>query len=308
MRDGLRQFAEALQTIELDDEVLAGAIAMMTETSLPVVCSGVGKSGFIAAKLVATLNSLGIRATYLNPTDALHGDVGFVDDGSVVILISNSGATSELTNLVPSLQARTCKIISIVSNPASPLGKAANYVIAYGKVREADEHGLAPTTSTVVQLALADVLAATVSRNRGFRPNDFYRNHPSGALGKRLMTVDALMRSGDRLPVVGSNSPLVDVLSEITSKHIGCTCVTDSAGKLVGLITDGDIRRALAQRVDVYTGSASEIMQRKPQVAHLGGVVEQLMQRDDYLGRHFTVPVVDDSNHLHGILVSIDLI
>ena len=192
VRNGLNHFADTLARIELDETELRGALDLIIFTESPVICSGVGKSGFIAAKLVATLNSLGIRAAYLNPTDALHGDLGVVADGSVVILISNSGSTTELRNVVPSLQARECAIISIVSSGTSPLAKLATHVLNYGSVKEVDEHGLAPTTSTVVQMAMADMLAAAVSRARRFKPNDFYRNHPAGALGKRLMKVDAL--------------------------------------------------------------------------------------------------------------------
>lgn len=308
VRNGLAHFARTLEGITLDETELSGALRLLIDTAHPVVCSGVGKSGFIAAKLVATLNSLGVRATYLNPTDALHGDMGFVADGSIVILISNSGTTAELKNLVPSLQARACKIISIVSNPDSALARSATHTIAYGAVQEADEHGLAPTTSTVVQLALSDILAAAVSRARAFHPNDFYRNHPAGALGKRLMKVEALMRTGEQLPVVSPDTPLLQVLASITRKHIGCTCVTDPEGRLCGLVTDGDIRRALERRVDVHSGRATDVMSPNPQIAQMGEMVEKLMQKNDFLGRHFTVPVVDDAHILRGVLVSIDLI
>lgn len=308
VREGLVHFADTLRAINLDERALSGALDLLIATRLPVVCSGVGKSGFIAAKLVATLNSLGVKALYLNPTDALHGDLGVVADESVVILISNSGSTVELRNLAPALTLRNCKIISIVSNRHSPLAKAATCVLDYGKITEVDEHALAPTTSTVVQLALADILAATVSRARGLKPNDFYRNHPAGALGKRLMRVDALMRTGEGLPTVRNDSPLTEVLSVIGAKHIGCTCVVDENECLLGLITDGDIRRGLERRIDVYAGVAADIMQREPRTARLGEFIEHLMQENDYLGRHFTIPVVNDSDRLQGIIVSIDLI
>lgn len=307
-REGLAHFSSTLSNISLDETALRGALHALTSTELPVICSGVGKSGFIAAKLVATFNSLGVRAAYLNPTDALHGDLGVVADRSIVILISNSGNTIELRNLVPSLNARECQIISLVSSSSSFLAKAATYVLDYGAVTEVDEYSLAPTTSTVVQLAMADILAAAVSRARGFEPSDFYRNHPAGALGKRLMKVETLMRKGDAVPRVAADSTLIEVLGVITAKHVGCTCVTNEEGRLVGFITDGDIRRELENRIDIYASTAASIMQIKPKTARLGDYVEKMMKKHDYLGRHFTVPVVDDNEVLQGLLVSIDLI
>ena len=304
----LHHISEALRALDLDHVALEQTITAISETQQPVVCSGVGKSGFIAAKFAATLNSLAIRAFHLNPTDALHGDMGFVADGSVVILMSNSGTTAELRNLLPALQARNCLITSVVSDRESPLARAATYTIAYGGLREVDEHGLAPTTSTVVQLALADVLAAAASRRCRFPASDFYRNHPAGALGKRFLKVDLLMRTDDQLPVVDVGSSLTEALETMTQKYVGCACVVESDGRLVGLITDGDIRRALARRVDIYSASVLDIMERQPQIAYIGERVEKLMQKNEFLGRHFSVPVVDDEHVLRGILVSIDLI
>jgi arabinose-5-phosphate isomerase len=308
VRKGMSHFAKTLEAISLDETEIIGVTETVLRTELPVLCSGVGKSGFIAAKLAATFNSLGVRASFLNPTDALHGDLGIVETGSVVILISNSGSTSELCNLLPSLHDRSCQIIAIVSNGTSRLAKGATHVLDYGAVIEADEHGLAPTTSTVVQLALADALAAAISRARNFTQGDFFRNHPAGALGKRLMRVDALMRVGEQLPTVPVDSPLTDVLATISAKLVGSACVVDEAGRLVGLITDGDVRRALENRIDLYSHTALDIMKREPQTARLGDFVEDLVKSDDLLGRHFTVPVLDDDQMLCGILVSIDLI
>lgn len=308
IQNSLAHFAETLASIPLDEKELSGTIKKLAATQLPVICSGVGKSGFIAAKLAATLNSLDIQATFLNPTDALHGDLGIVADGSIVILISNSGTTLELRNLAPSLQDRNCQVISIVSDEQSPLAKSANHVLNYGKVSEVDEFGLAPTTSTVVQLAIVDALAAEASRARNFQKNDFFRNHPSGALGKRMMKVEALMRQGESLPVVVADSPLEETLATISAKRMGCACVVDEAGRLVGLITDGDIRHALENRIDIYSSKAADVMQAQPQTARLGEYVEDLMQADEYLGRHFTVPILDSQHVLCGVLVSIDLI
>lgn len=300
--------ADTLRNISLDAESISGAVDLLCSTDLPVVCSGVGKSGFIAAKLVATLNSFGICAVFLNPTDALHGDLGCVADGSVVVLFSNSGTTSELRSLLPALQLRDCKIISVVSDGKAPLAEAATHAITYGKLTEIDELGLAPTTSTVIQLALADAIAAATSRERNFTRHSFYRNHPAGALGKRLMKVEALMRQNDNLPLVAGHSPLTEVFATISAKRIGCTCVVDADGRLIGIITDGDIRRGIEQKIDIYNSFAADLMQKSPRTAKIGEYVEQLMKKDDFLGRHFIVPVVDDDHILRGVLVSIDLI
>ena len=206
-----------LSRIDLDEVQLHGALNLIRFSVLPVVCSGVGKSGFIAAKMVATLNSL-VKAVYLNPTDALHGDLGVVEDKSVVVLISNSGTTAELIKLLPSLQARKCQIISLVSNNESPLAEGSKHVIAYGAIREVDEHGLAPTTSTVVQLALVDALAAAVSRSRHFAKTDFFPKPSSWGARKTVnesRNIDACWGPFYR---VKSDSALTDVLSVISAK------------------------------------------------------------------------------------------
>ncbi|MEX0372788.1 KpsF/GutQ family sugar-phosphate isomerase [Spiribacter roseus] len=308
VQQALLAFSETVRDIKLDENELNGALKLLLATRLPVVCSGVGKSGFIAAKFAATLNSLGIQAIYLNPTDALHGDLGIVASECVVIVISNSGSTDELRALVPWLVARRCEIICITSRRKSPLANVATVCLDYGPVNEIDEYELAPTTSTVVQLALSDALAAAASRARGLKEKDFLQNHPAGTLGKRLMQVDHLMRTGVRLPKVKNTSPVTEVLAVISEKLIGCTCVVDDHDRLLGLITDGDIRRALEGHVDIYRNRSESIMQCQPRTARLGTMVKDLIQEDDYFGRHFTIPVVDADRRLHGVIVSIDLI
>lgn len=307
-RSSLQYIANTLQDLELDDKTLRDVIETIATTKVPLICSGVGKSGFIASKLVATLNSFAIPAVFLNPTDALHGDLGIVTNEAVAIVISNSGSTTELINLLPALQARSCRIVSIVSRAESPLGRAAQFCLAYGEVTEVDAYNLAPTTSTVVQMAIVDVLAASVSFRNGLNPRAFYRNHPAGKLGKRLMPVESLMRTEDRMPVVAPEDPVLAVLHVITSKFIGCACVADSTGQLLGIVTDGDLRRALEKDIDIKASLASDIMTRSPKVARIGDRIEMLLQSDDFLGRHFTLPVLDEAGILQGVLVSIDLI
>lgn len=306
--EALQLFSDTLSRIHIDRLQLAASLRWIVESRDPIVCTGVGKSGFIGAKMAASLNSLGIRAVYLNPTDALHGDLGIVASGSVVLLISNSGNTSELLRLIPALRARSCRMIAVVGDSESRLAKSCNVVLAYGATTEVDEHGLAPTTSTVVQLAIADALASAASRLKGYRETDFHSNHPAGSLGKRLMKVEDLMRYGNRLPIVDESSKITDALIAMTSKGIGCVCIIDSKGRLEGLLTDGDIRRAIVQRIDLYSSFVGNLMQRSPQVALIGDRVENLLHQDGFLGRHFTIPVLDPDRHLKGVLVSIDLI
>jgi arabinose-5-phosphate isomerase len=304
----LELFSQTLGEVRLDPLQLDAALRLIVESGEPIVCTGVGKSGFIMAKMVASLNSLGIRAVYLNPTDALHGDLGVVTASSVVLLMSNSGTTAELVKLVPALRARGCHLIAVVGNRESALARASEVILAYGSVREVDEHGLAPTTSTVVQLAIADAVASAASRLRGFATNDFFANHPAGALGKRFLPVESMMRSGDRLPVVPRASPVTEALTTMTSKSIGCVCIVDDEGRLVGVLTDGDVRRAISRRIDLYEASVDDLMQKEPQVAMIGDRIDALVQDGNFLGRHFIVPVIDGAQVLRGVLVSIDLL
>lgn len=308
VRMALRIMSGAIAEVNPDPVALARSVEALATARDPVICTGVGKSGFIMAKMTATLNSLGIRAVYLNPTDALHGDLGIVVPGSVVVVMSNGGNTDELRRLIPTLKSRHCTVIAIVGRADSAIGREASIVVDYGKVTEIDANGLAPTTSTVVQLAVVDALAASASRRRGFTADDFYANHPAGLLGKRFMPVEALMRGRDRVPSVTADCPLTEVMTAMTTHRIGCAAVVNDDGILVGLVTDGDIRRAIVQRVDLYASCAHDIIQFNPQVAIEGDLLQSLVEADGFFGKHFTVPVLDADRRFIGILVSIDLI
>ena len=308
MRDVLQRIAGAIAALRPDPLALERAVRALATAAEPVICTGVGKSGFIMAKMAATLNSLGIRAVHLNPTDALHGDLGVVAPGAVVVVLSNSGGTNELLQLLPTLKARRCLVIAILGRADSMLGREADVALDYGTVAEIDANGLAPTASTVVQLALADALAAAASRHRGFTPEDFHANHPAGLLGRLFLRVEAVMRPRARVPAVPAGAAMTTAMAEMTTHGLGCAAVVDDGDRLLGLLTDGDIRRAIARRVDLYAARVGDLMQPDPVVVRPDERLQRLLQPDGALGRHPILPVLDAEGRLQGMLVSTDLV
>jgi arabinose-5-phosphate isomerase len=288
--------------------VVAEIVTLIAAEERPIVCTGVGKSGLVAAKLAATFSSLGTPAFFLNAAEASHGDLGAVQTGNVVILLSNSGATEEITRILPLLQARGCRLVGIIGRPDSPLARAVDYLIPAGVEREADHIGMAPTASTTLHIAIGDALAVAVSRARGFDKADFLRHHPAGLLGRHMIPVRSLMRCGDDVPVVLPHASIAEALPVISAKRLGATCVTDWRGQLVGLLTDGDVRRLIEARGDLYATPVSSIMRTDPRViagdALFADVIELLQGAD----RRFTIlPVVSADGRLEGVLQTYDL-
>ncbi len=229
-----------------------------------VVISGVGKSGIVAQKIVATLNSTGTHAVFIHSADSIHGDLGIVESGDVVILISKSGESEEIKNLIPYLKNFGTKIILITGNLKSSLAKKANILIDASVKVEACPHNLAPTSSSTVTLILGDALAVALLQKRGFTKEDFAFLHPGGVLGKKLLLkVEDIMVKDNNIPVVKSTAPLKDLIYEISSKRLGCAVVLNKS-KIEGFITDGDIRRLLEKDVDVRTVRARDLMNKKP--------------------------------------------
>ncbi len=234
-----------------------------------VITTGVGKSGIAARKIAATLTSTGCPAIFLHPSEAMHGDLGIVAEGDVVVALSNGGESEELLAILPALLSRRAPIIAIVGNLTSTLAQKSTVVINAAIEREACPLNLAPTASVVVAMALGDALAMTLQKRRGFGPKDYARNHPGGRLGRRLtLRVGDVMPTGpDRLPRVAPKTNFMDALSEISAKSLGATAVTDADGKLIGLITDHDIRRAMQrQGAGVFDMTAADLMTRDPAV------------------------------------------
>ncbi len=273
-----------------------------------VVLTGMGKSGLIARKIVATLNSTGTAAIYLHPTDALHGDLGMVRKEDIGILISKSGETEEVCNLIPMLKRLGIFLIAMAGVKNSTLAKKCDIFLNIGVKEEACPHDLAPTASTTATLVMGDALAISLLKKRGFSPIDFAYLHPGGSLGKRLsLKIKEIMYTGDKIPSVDVNTSLKDVILEITEKRLGTTCVVDKKNKLVGVITDGDLRRLLEKTMDIKMLKAKDVMTKNPKVMdgeHLASFALQEMENFKIT----SLIIVDRQNHPIGIIHLHDLI
>lgn len=251
------------------DERFAQAVEYIAALKGKVILSGIGKSGIIAKKIASTMVSLGTPAIFMHPVDGLHGDLGAITPGDIAIVISNSGTTKELTDLLPSFRKLDIRIIAITGNAASPLARESDIVLPCSIEREACNLGLAPTASTTAQLALGDALAVVVSSLKGFDRDDFKAFHPGGELGRQLMSrIDQIMITGARVPLVDLDATLEVVLQKMTEKALGLTLVGDKL-KVAGIVTDGDLRRALLR----YKGSVASLKARNI-MSHTPKVIE----------------------------------
>lgn len=229
-----------------------------------VVVTGMGKSGQICRKIAATMASTGTSSFFLHPAEASHGDLGMLARGDVCLAISNSGTTRELVALLPSIKRMSVPLVAITGGKQSPLAETADVVLDSEVAEEACPLGLAPTASTTVQLAIGDALAVAVLERRGFSSEDFAQLHPGGALGRRLLRVRDVMHPTTELPRIRANDPIRVVVEAITKGGLGVAAVIDDAGTLAGVITDGDLRRALLRNVDVSSAVATDVMTRTP--------------------------------------------
>lgn len=265
-RETLQIEADAVAALagRLDGE-FAQAVQLTLNCSGRVVVSGIGKSGHIGRKVAATLASTGTPAFFVHPAEASHGDLGMVTRDDVLIAFSNSGETAELLSIVPIVKRIGAKLISVTGNPDSTLAKLADAHLNAGVEKEACPLNLAPTASTTAALAMGDALAVAVLDARGFGEEDFARSHPGGALGRKLLThVRDVMRSGNAVPKVRESTPLAQALMEITRKGMAMTAVVDPDDRLIGVFTDGDLRRLLETPRDWKTVPISEVMHRSP--------------------------------------------
>jgi arabinose-5-phosphate isomerase len=263
-RDALR--IEARAVAALVDRLGAdfeSACRMVLACSGRVVVSGVGKSGHVGGKIAATLASTGTPAFFLHAAEASHGDLGMVAKGDVVLAISYSGETAELLTILPLFKRMGAPLIAMTGNPQSTLAREADAHLDISVPAEACPLNLAPTASTTATLAMGDALAVALLRHRGFTEADFARSHPGGALGRRLLLrVSDVMRTGDDLPMVGPDTPLPEGLLEMSRKRLGMTAVVDADRRVVGIFTDGDLRRALDRRIDVQKTRMADVMTR----------------------------------------------
>jgi arabinose-5-phosphate isomerase len=240
------------------------AVQLLFDCRGRVVVTGMGKSGIICRKIAATLSSTGTPAFFLHPAEAIHGDIGAIREDDVVMAVSHSGETEELLRLLESIRRLGARLIAISGNPASTLAKAADVRLNCGVAAEACPLNLAPTASTTAALALGDALAMALLVRKGFREEDFASLHPGGKLGRRLMRVEHVMHSGDAAPIVGATAIMRDVIHEMSSKRLGMTCVVDADGCLIGVFTDGDLRRQMSRGANVLELSAGEVMTSHP--------------------------------------------
>lgn len=228
-----------------------------------VVVIGMGKSGHIGGKIAATLASTGSPAFFVHPGEASHGDLGMITKNDVVIALSNSGNTSEILTIVPIIKRLGIPLISMTGNASSPLASEADINLDVSVEKEACPHGLAPTSSTTVALVMGDALAIALLQKRGFTAEDFALSHPGGSLGRRLLVhVSDIMHTGEQLPMVKPDSYISEALLEMTSKGLGMTAITDNDRKVLGIFTDGDLRRALDRNIDVHTTHIGDVISR----------------------------------------------
>jgi len=284
------------------------AVNVIYKSNGRVVLTGMGKSGLIARKIVATLNSTGTAAIYLHPTDALHGDLGMVRKEDVVIIVSKSGATEELSKLLPMFKRLGVKLIAMSGNSGSELADECDIFLNITVKEEACPHDLAPTSSTTAALVMGDALSVALLEKRGFTPEDFAVLHPGGSLGKRLsLKIEEIMTKGKGIPIVNETASIKDIIVEMTGKRLGSTCVVDRKGTLKGIITDGDLRRLLERTMDVKELKASDIMSANPKVTRKDYLASfALQQMENY---KITSLIVVDNNkkpvgmiHLHDLV------
>lgn len=272
-----RARALARQVLEIEAAAIAGlldqldesfdrAVRLLHECRGRVVCTGMGKSGHVMKKVAATFASTGTPAFFLHPAEAIHGDLGMIVDGDLVLAASFSGNTEELLRMLPALKRRAIPVVAITGNPQSPLAEHAEVHLSAAIDKEACPLNLAPTASTTATMAMGDALAMAMLDRRGFTTEDFARLHPGGNLGKRLLEVAALMHSDDAVPRVDTDTPLRDAIYEMSRKGLGITAVVDGE-RLVGVISDGDLRRLLSTENDdanLLARTAGECMKREP--------------------------------------------
>ncbi|HEV7735619.1 MAG TPA: KpsF/GutQ family sugar-phosphate isomerase [Candidatus Binatia bacterium] len=240
------------------------ALDLLAACQGKVVVAGIGKSGIVGRKIAATFASTGTPSFFLHAGEGSHGDLGMLARGDVLVLVSNSGEGEEVLRLLPVARRLTLPILAITGKVASTLGRSSDVTLDVSVPEEACPLGLAPTASTTVTMALGDALAVALLEERGFSTDDFALLHPAGSLGRRLLRVEDLMHRGDQVPVVGERASLRDTIAEITGKRLGVTAVIDATGELLGIVTDGDLRRGLERAADIRTLVAGDLMSRNP--------------------------------------------
>jgi arabinose-5-phosphate isomerase len=289
------------------DEQLDRAVELLRSCAGRVVCTGMGKSGIVMKKVAATLASTGTPAFFLHPAEAVHGDLGMIVPGDVVLAASYSGTTEELLRLVETLKRSGIPLIAMTANASSPVARHADLHLSVAIDREACPLGLAPTASTTATLAMGDALAMALVEARGFTREDFARLHPAGQLGKRLLKVEQLMHAGDALPKVFLDTPMREAIYEMSKKGLGITAVVDPEGRLAGCISDGDLRRMLeTDDGTILNHTAGERMTGHPRTIHGGELAAAALKvLEDH--RITSLFVCDEAGRLEGVVHVHDL-
>lgn len=288
-------------------DAFAQAVAMLLRVQGRVVVMGMGKSGHIGRKMAATLASTGTPAMFVHPAEASHGDLGMIKPVDLVLAISNSGESDELTAILPVLKRLGVPLVAMTGNPGSTLARHADVTLDSGVEKEACPLNLAPTASTTAQLALGDALAVALLDARGFKAEDFARSHPGGALGRKLLThVSDVMRSGEAVPRVGPDAGFGELMREMSAKGLGATAVVDEQNRVLGIFTDGDLRRLVEKGVDLRAGMAKQFMHANPVTIAADALAVEAAELMEHR-RITSVLVVDGNGILCGALNSNDL-
>jgi arabinose-5-phosphate isomerase len=297
-----------LNLIENIDQSFVKTVRLIAGSKGRVVFTGMGKSGIIARKIVATMNSTGTAALFMHPTDALHGDLGMVRKEDVAIIISKSGNTEELHQLMPILKRIGVPIIGILGDVSSKLAKECDVILDVSVKEEACPHDVAPTASTTASLVMGDAVAIALLEMRGFTIEDFALLHPGGSLGKRLsLRIEEIMIKGKDIPVVNEKTSLKDTILEITSKRLGTTCVVNNEGILIGIVTDGDLRRLLEKTLEIKNLTAEDVMSKKPKTISKSLLASFALQQIEKFNITSLI-VVDKENKPEGIVHLHDLV
>ncbi len=309
IKDELNLEAKAISEVaDRIDSKIEIAIDLLFNCKGKVVITGMGKAGIIAHKIAATLVSTGTTAIFLHAAEGIHGDLGLLDDNDVVIAVSNSGNTNELTSIIPYIKFHKIPIIALTGNLQSQLAKNASITIDCFVPKEYEPFGLVPTSSTTVALAVGDAIAITLLKKRNFNEEDFAKFHPGGTIGKKLICkIEDLMHKGDKNPVIKQNETLNKAIIEMTSKGLGCTNVIGTDGKLAGIITDGDLRRILEKGIMDLNVPVVDVMVKSPRSMHPQELaVDALTLMED--NKITMLPIVDENNKPIGMLHMHDLI
>ncbi|MCX7908861.1 MAG: KpsF/GutQ family sugar-phosphate isomerase [Ignavibacteria bacterium] len=309
-KETLQREINSLQMLmdSLDENFLRAVELIVTAEK--IIVSGIGKSGIIGRKIAGTFLSIGLPCVFMHSVDALHGDIGIVSQGDLAILLSKSGSTEEIVQLVPFLKNRGAKIISIVGNEHSFLAKNSDVTILAKVEREACPLNIVPTSSAMVALAVGDALAACVMKVKNLTLEDFARQHPLGQLGRNLiLRVEDVMHKGENLPLIRPENTFRESVIEITNKKLGCVCVVDNDNKLLGIITDGDVRRTLQKYHNIDELKVSDVMTKNPIKIHysalLGEALSLMEQRESQIN---VLPVVDNDYKCIGVIRLHDIV